>query len=433
MEQSNIAVKDGKITYIGEEQPAAKEVLDVKGDIVSPGFIDIHMHEEDFLGEGKEYVIANMMLQMGVTTAVGGNCGVQHQPISTFRQMIEELGGSPINYLMLAGYNEFRGQLGIGHREHATQEQMTALREKMKQELADGAYGISFGIEYDPGITYEEMAFAVKASDDSNHLMAAHYRADCIEDIASVEEMVRLSSEIPQKFQISHLSSCSAICKMKESLACINAAMEKNPKLNYDTYPYHAFSTTIGSEVFADGCLEAWKKDYDSILLTDEPYKNIYCTEELFKKVRKEYPEMLAVAFVMNEEEIAAAIANPNGMVASDAIINHGNGHPRAAGTFPRVLGKYVREDQVLPMIDALRKMTLEPAKRLDLAEKGRIEIGCDADLTIFNPDTIIDRADFTSLNKPEGIDYVLIGGQVAAKDCEIINGRLGKFIPYQG
>ena len=220
---------------------------------------------------------------------------------------------------------------------------------------------------------------------------------------------------------------------MDESLAAINHAMEKNPRLDYDTYPYNAFSTYMGSAVFEDGCIEGWHKDYSDILLTDEPYKDVRCDRETFVKVREEYPDMLAVAFVMNEEEIASAIANKNGMVASDAIINNGNGHPRAAGTFPRVLGKYVREDKALPLIDAIRKMTLEPARRLELSDKGRIEIGCDADITVFNPDTVIDGATFSDLHiQPEGIEYVFIGGNMAMDHKKTVDGRLGRFISYK-
>ena len=436
MIQKNIGVKDGKIAWIGaagEELPEAAEVIDAAGKVVSPGFIDIHMHEEKFLTEGKKYSISQMMLDMGVTTAVGGNCGEQYQRMSEFKAVLEELGGAPVNYVMLAGYNTFRVTMGIGRYEHATQEQMEELKKSIQEELAEGAWGFSFGIEYDPGITYDEMLFACGASDNPNHLVSAHYRADCIDDIASIDEMVKLSAAIPQKFQISHLSSCSAIGQMQPSLECINKAMETNPKLNYDTYPYNAFSTTMGSAVFEDGCLDAWKKDYDSILLTDDPYKNVYCTEEIFKDARENYPGMLAVAFVMNEEEIAAAIANKNGMVASDGIINNGNGHPRAAGTFPRVLGKYVREDKVVSMVDALRKMTLEPAKRLGLeAVKGQLSVGADGDIVIFDPETIIDKADFAHLEGPAGIEYVLIGGQKAIADGKKVNDRLGRFMPFE-
>lgn len=306
------------------------------------------------------------------------------------------------------------------------------IRKLIQRELDEGAYGISFGIEYDPGIATEEVLYAIGVTEDPDLLVSAHYREDCLQNIEPIQEMIKISDQIPMKFQISHLSSCSAMGLMQESLDAINEAMARNPKLNYDTYPYNAFSTHMGSAVFEDGCIEGWHKDYSDILLTDEPYKDVRCTKEIFEKVREEYPDMLAVAFVMNEEEIAAAIANPNGMVASDAIINNGNGHPRAAGTFPRVLGKYVREDKVLPLIDAIRKMTLEPAERLDLAKKGRIEEGCDADLTIFNPEMIIDGATFSDLHiQPEGIEYVFINGQLALKDKTTVNNRLGRYISY--
>ena len=433
MKQGNIGITDGKITYIGPEEPDTKERLDARGKVVSPGFIDIHMHEEHFAEEGEHYVIAQMMLEMGVTTAVGGNCGMQNQNLSYFKEVLDRLGGSPVNYIMLAGYNTFRYELGIGRYETASQEQREAIRKLLQRELDEGAYGISFGIEYDPGITTEEILFAIGVTEDPNLLVSAHYREDCLQDINPVQEMIEIAEKIPMKFQISHLSSCSAMGLMQESLDAINEAMKRNPKLNYDTYPYNAFSTHMGSAVFEDGCIEGWHKDYSDILLTDAPYKDIRCTKEIFEKVREEYPDMLAVAFVMNEEEIAAAIANPNGMVASDAIINNGNGHPRAAGTFPRVLGKYVREDKALPLIDAIRKMTLEPAKRMDLDQKGRIELGCDADLTIFNPDTIIDGATFSNLHiQPEGIEAVFIDGKLALKNKVTINNRLGKYIAYR-
>ncbi len=428
--RANIGIEGGKIAYIGTECPEAAETIDASGKVVSPGFIDIHMHEEDFAKEGKEYIVSRMMLEMGVTTVVGGNCGVQYQPLADFKAVIEELGGCPVNYIMLAGYNQLRTAMGIGRYQHPSQKQMDELREQLKGELAEGAYGISFGIEYDPGITFDEMLSAAKATDNPHHFLAAHYRDETKkDDLFNIEELIRFAEMIPQKFQISHLSSCSATGSMKEALECINAAMEKNPRLNYDTYPYNAFSTHIGSAVFEDGCLEGWGKDYSDILLTDEPYKNVYCTKEIFEDARANYPKMLAVAAVMNEDEITAAIVNKNGMVASDAIINGGSGHPRAAGTFPRLLGKYVRQERALPMIDALRKITLEPAQRLELDQKGRIELGCDADITIFDPETIIDKADFTELRPPEGIETVLIAGQCALANGQVQTEHAGRFI----
>ena len=429
MVKRNIGIQDGRIVCLSAPEaplPEAAETIDAAGKVVSPGFIDIHMHEENFADEGPDYVIAQRMLEMGVTTAVGGNCGTQYQPLSEFKSVLRENGGSPVNYIMLAGYNWHRLKLGLGHYDHASQAQMDILRQELRRELAEGAWGISFGLEYDPGITYEEMRYAVGASGDPGHLAAAHFRTDCMENLDSIREMIRLSREIPQKFQISHLSSCSAIGRMRESLECINKAMETDPKLNYDTYPYNAFCTEIGSAVFDEDILKAMGKGYDSIFLTGEPYRNVYCTEEIFRKARAEYPKMLAVGIVMNEDEIQAAIANPNGMVASDAILSHGGGHPRAAGTFPRFYDQFVKNGGI-DLYHGVEKMTALPAARLGFADKGRLNVGADADVTIFDPEALKDGATFESpMIAPTGVDYVLIGGEIAAKDCAIVNPACG-------
>ena len=433
LKKANIGIKDGKIDYIGEGEPEAASLFDAEGLIVSPGFIDIHMHEERFLTEGKKFYASKCMLEMGVTTAVGGNCGTQRQPLDVFKGVLDELGGAPVNYMIQSGYNFFRTEMGIGRHAPSSTGQRVILRDKLMNEIEQGACGISFGIEYDPAMTFDEMLFAVSRLEDPNYIVSAHYRDECHENIDNVDEMIRFSAAIKPKFQISHLSSCSAYGAMTECLEHINKAMDVDETLNYDTYPYDAFSTYIGSAVFEDGCLETWGVDYDKIMLTADPYKNVFCDEKIFHDARENHPTMLAVAFVMREDEIREAIVNPNGMVASDGIMASGHGHPRIAGTFPRVLGKYVREENALPLIDALRKITLEPAERMNLKNKGRILEGCDADLTIFNPNTIIDKADFSHLEAPAGIVRVYNGGKLALDNGIIIDDRLGKFIPYQG
>ncbi|MCR5482180.1 MAG: amidohydrolase family protein [Clostridia bacterium] len=429
--QANVAVKDGKITYIGADEPAAAEKIDCSGKVISPGFIDIHMHEEN-VSEGDKWVIAEMMLKQGVTFALGGNCGVMRQPAAEFKEMIKRTGGCPINYGLLSGYNYYRNNvLGIDHDEPASKEDRDKIAGYMRKDIEEGAFGISFGIEYDPGITTEEMKYAMQFQGDGDFLVSAHYRGDAAKAPEAVREMIELQNATGKKFQISHLSSCSAMGQMDEVLEMIEKAAGENPRLDFDTYPYNAFSTMMGSEVFQDGCLQGWGKDYNDVLLTEPPYENVLCTKEIFDDARKNYPDMLAVVFAMNEDEIAAAVSHRLGMVASDGIISNGKGHPRAAGTFPRFLGKYVREEKRLTLMEALEKITLRPATRLGMENfKGVIKEGADADITVFDPETILDGPTFEDINiENRGIDCVIVGGRVSLFEGKPTGVLAGRFV----
>ena len=430
--EGNVAICDGKIVAVGSVDGEAKTVIDAAGRVVSPGFIDIHMHEEQFLEDGEEYIMSKLMVLMGVTSALGGNCGVNRQPVDVFKGIIEKMGGAPINYMVLAGYNSERTKMKIDRYEPAKEEQVDQIIEILNSELKKGAYGISFGVEYDPGMTYEEVLKVMNGIPYDDLFVSMHYRDDSTGAIPSIHEMISFAKESGKVFQISHLSSCSAMGQMDEALEILNQAMKENPRLDYDTYPYTAFSTTIGSAVFDDGCFEQWNKAPEHILMVNGKYTGEFCTPETFAEIRRDDPDVHVAAFVMNEDEIAKAIANvEGGMIGSDGGVNRNSGHPRASGTFPRVLGKYVREDKVISLIDALRKMTLTPANRLELDKKGRIAVDCDADITIFDPETIKEGSTFENIFiKPVGIDAVIVGGQMAVDHNEIVNARAGKFIP---
>jgi N-acyl-D-aspartate/D-glutamate deacylase len=164
-------------------------------------------------------------------------------------------------------------------------------------------------------------------------------------------------------------------------------------------------------------------------MLTEEPFKGMFCDKELFERARKEYPNMLAVAYVMNESEIVQALNHPLVMVASDGIYRNHSGHPRGAGTFPRVIGHYVRDEKKMEFFDAINKMTNMPAKRLKMKRKGLIREGYDADITIFNYDTIIDKATFQEPQlRPEGIEHVVVGGKISVYEGRTINNTNGRF-----
>jgi len=430
--EGDIGVKHGKIIDVGHCPSEGKQTIDARGMVISPGFIDIHMHEEEIgkSGTDDDFDIANAMVRMGVTTCVGGNCGNNRQGIDTFFKFVDHKG-APVNYLSAIGHNSLREKSGINDRyRSASKAEIDTMKKLVEEGVRSGAIGMSFGLEYSPGIEFEEIIEVSKPLMGERFLLSAHYRKDAKYGIQSINEIIDISKETGLPMQISHLGSGTAYGMMDESLKVIQNAIDQNIDVQADCYPYDAFSTKIGSSVFDQGCLELWNKTYQDILLSEPPYKGVRCDEQLFNDIRKNHPDMLAVAFVMNEEEVLSAIKAPFVIVASDGLYNMGQGHPRGAGTFPRVLGRMARDQEAFTLIEAIRKMTSMPADRVGLKLKGRIKSGFDGDLVIFDQNTILDKATYENPTvPPEGIAYVIIDGEIAVEHNQIINGRIGKSI----
>lgn len=429
---SEIGIRNGKIEYVGSYAGEAEKVIDAEGKIIAPGFIDIHMHEEVLTGQGAggNYDIADRMLQMGVTTCVAGNCGNNRQSVEEFFGFIDR-SGSPVNYLTFIGHNYLRRIVGNDDcYRKSTKAEISKMQRLVEEATRENAIGVSFGFEYSPGADTDEALQLLEVVKGRELLLSAHYRKDAKYGIDAIKELMLISRETGLPMQISHLGSCTAYGMMREALDIIEAEICAGTDISADCYPYDAFSTFIGSAVFDEGCFELWNKSYDAILLTEGEYKGMRCDRDLFYKIRKELPEMLIVAFVMNEEEVLEALAAPYVMVASDGLFRNSQGHPRGAGTFPRVLGRYARNEKRFSLAEAVRKMTAMPADRLKLKTKGRILEGMDADLVVFDPEKIIDTATFESpISAPEGIDYVIVNGAVAVDHKRVVNNRLGKAV----
>ncbi|ADQ14615.1 N-acyl-D-glutamate deacylase [Halanaerobium hydrogeniformans] len=430
-EKLNIAVKNGIIAKLTKEFLPTNKEINVDGQYISPGFIDIHIHEDKLENNKIEFDIFKTMALMGVTTAVGGNCGFSSQNLSNYFESLERQKPL-INYLGLSGYGSLREKAGVkDNYKHISDSKIKEIKRLLKEDLEAGSLGLSFGLEYTPGLTTKEMIeLSELVAEYPQRLVTAHYRFDSVRALESIAELIIIAREAGNKMQISHLGSCTAYGQTAEALKMIEQANKAGIDIMADIYPYDAFSSYIGSAVFDAGCFEKWGIDYEAVKILEGKYKGQECTEKIFNYLRKNEVDTLVAVSAMDESEIVEAIKNPLLMIASDGLLNQGQGHPRSAGTCPRVIAKYVRKEKQISLKNAVNKMTNLPAQRIGLSKKGRIKEGYDADLTIFDFNTIEDNASFEQPTKaPTGINHVLIKGVEIVKNSELTGQRSAEVI----
>lgn len=418
----NLEITNGKISKISKDKLVGDYEINATNLCVTPGFIDIHMHE-DIMKDGKIQIdIFERMLKMGVTTAIGGNCGIGPNNIGEY---LKEYEKNPlINFKMLLPHKILRDYIGAEDRYTSLSsdeiEKMYRYGEKIIKE--NNLLGISFGIEYIPGINREELVNLAKLGE--NKIIAVHLRKDGDDIIESCEEFFEIAKYINSHFQISHIGSMAGYGQMRKFLNYIQNKIDNGLDIGCDCYPYTAFSTHIGSAVFDDGYIESHGGDYSRLEVLDGKYKGQRCTKEIFNYLRKNSPDTLVAGHLMIDEDIKIAFQDKNVVVASDGLLSEsGNGHPRAVGTFPKFLRKYVLDDKILNLLEGVAKITNQPADFYGL-KAGTLSIGANGDITIFSLDELKDNATFDKLTSPSGIKYVLVNGSIALKDGEIVIKR---------
>ncbi len=425
----NLLIENGKVAWVGTDVPAADDTIDATGKIVSPGFVDIHMHEDPVENGRIDFDILNSMLRMGVTTAVGGNCGINvYDPVEYLK--LVDRDGAPVNVAMFAGHEYFRKAAGAEDiYRSATETQKKAMEASIATALEKGCLGVSFGLRYVPGADRDEFFRAAAPCQKGNKLIASHVRNDADGIFEAIDEFCAAGTAFGIPVQISHIGSMGGFGQMAEVLRRMDAYRLNGLDVALDCYPYFAFSTKIGTPTYDPGWLDRYHCDYGVLEFCEGTYKGQRATKETFDEIRRDFPECITVCYVMKPEDVNLAFRHPAVMLGSDGLLNHGQGHPRASGSFPRFLREFAGKG-VLSLYDAIEKMTAQPANRLGFRNKGRLNVGADADITIFDPEKIKDNATFSSpVLPPEGIDYVLIGGQIAAKDCQILRNNCGKAV----
>lgn len=425
-----LVLENGKIAALTTRAVAADKRIDAEGKVVCPGFVDIHMHEapvRDLADPGRS--IFGAMVRMGVTTMVGGNCGDNVLPPEEYFRAVEK-SGLPGNLTLLAGHGAARDFIGVHDRYTAlTDGQIRQVTAVLADWLAAGCWGISYGIRYYPGMDRRELMATARLCQRDHLLVAAHVRDDAAYIFDSIDEFLEPGWEYGLKMQVSHLGSMGGYGQMAEVLAKLDQARSQGLDVMADCYPYSAFSTQIGETTYDPGFLERYNCGYSDIVLCDGRYKGQRCTEAIFRELRETAPDTITVAHVMNPGDVELAMAHSAVMLCSDGLMHGGQGHPRGAGTFPRLISEYVRGGK-LSLFQAIEKMTSLPAQRLGLKRKGNLSIGSDADVVIFDPETIRDKATFEAPDlAPVGIDWVLVGGEVACDHGHLVRTDLGRVL----
>lgn len=424
----NVGIRNGRIACLTSEPLPAAAEIDCTGHIVSPGFVDAHSHEDDLREGHIEADITLRALRQGVTTLVTGNCGDAPRDLPAYCAAYD--GKQPVNMALLAGHTTIRRLCGARNKYAPVDEAtLAAMCETLERQLTEGAKGLSMGIRYEPGMTLGEMCAMAAVVKRFGGVLAAHVRGDAFEIYDAIEEFLEIGRRTGVRLQISHIGSMAAYGQMAEVLSYVDRrAAAEGLDVRIDCYPYDAFCTSIGATTYDDGFLDRYH-DVTRIELTDGEYKGFIPNMEVFEKVRREHPEYLTIAHVMNVAEVDMALTHPRTMLGSDGVLLNGAGHPRAAGAFARFLAQYVFERKLLSLNEGIAKTTCEAAARFGL-DRGTLGVGRAADVTVFDPKRLQDKATFAEpALPPEGVRLVLLGGVVALQDGKVLHTDLGKIL----
>ena len=415
----HVGIRGGKIAAISTAPLGGRAVIDASGLVVAPGFIDLHSH-------GQTAENYRFKARDGVTTALEMEVGAN--PVAPW--YAEREGRSLINFGATSG--ELPARIAVMHdtgallprdravERAATPEEFREVLARIGRGLDEGALGIGMGIAYLPHETRAEVIEVFRLAARRKAVLYVHMRNGGPTEpgaVDAVQEMIADAAATGTSVHIVHITSMG----LRETALCldlIQGARARGLDVTTEAYPYTAGMTDLSSAVFDPG----WQERQGGIGFGDLQWAATgeRLTAETFAKYRKQ-GGFVAIHSIP-ENIVQLAIANPLVMIASDGILNEGKGHPRAAGTYARVLGRYVREQHALSLMDAIRKMTAMPADRLGMPSKGRLSVGADADIAVFDPAKVTDRATFESPARySEGIPYVIVNGTVVVNRGELV------------
>jgi N-acyl-D-amino-acid deacylase len=472
----HVAIRDGKIAaIIPDAAPKGEMEIDCSGMVISPGFIDLHNHSDDPILKRDTRANANYLLQ-GCTTIVTGNCGGGHVDVKKYLAAVDRDGaGTNVAHLLPQG--SLRRQVMGSSRRAATDEEISKMLQLAEAAMADGAFGMSTGLIYVPGTftPTEELIQIARVVSRHGGIYASHIRDEGSGLLESIEEAIKIGREADLPVHISHLKASGKANwgSLRLAMARIEEEREKGRMVTADQYPYAASSTSLEATLFPAWAREGSRSDIRRRLLDQETGAKI--RDEVAAKLARSSriqlvscsynPELIGrsldeaaalegietielvmrvqqhggasvVNFGISEDDMRLAMPVSWVATASDGgakVPTASQPHPRSFGTFPRKIGYYALRQDVMSLAAAIRSCSGLPAEILGLADRGLIEPGMVADIAIFDPAELLDRATFDApYLPPTGMKYVLVNGEAALFDGQLTGVLAGRSLRKQ-
>ena len=454
----DVAISGERISAVGagEDRAALQgdQSIDLKGLAAAPGFIDAHTHDDRIVLDAPEMV---PKISQGVTTVVVGNCGISLAPVSFDRDPpppMNLLGGREayefpafasyadavarkkpaVNVAALIGHSALRLRVMKDIKGKASDAEISAMQAHAREAMENGATGFSTGLFYptNAGADSEEVAAVARTFAEFGGVYATHMRDEMDNVLLSIDETLKTSADAKIPLVISH-HKCAGPRnwgRTKDTLRILEDAARERP-VNVDVYPYTAGSTNLRFDLVTS--------DYPIRITWSKPHPE--CTGRALADIARDWNCDLheaarrldpagAIYFQMDEADVRRVMTSPLSMIGSDGLPHDLHPHPRLWGTFPRVIGHYARDTGLFPIEKAIHKMTGLTAKVFKLKDRGVIREGAFADLVIFNPVTIRDRATYDSpVLQSEGIEQVYVNGQLSFTREHGVGSRAGRLI----
>lgn len=449
---ADVAIDGDRIVHVGPNAKRSRVDIDAAGAVLAPGFVDVHTHDD-------RLVLADPAVtpkvSQGVTTVVTGNCGISLAPypraidppppmtlLSTkrgqfhvrFADYAAALRAAPpaVNVAAFVGHSTLRAATMEDLSRPASRMERAAMADLVSEAMEAGAFGVTTGLYYPPAQAAppEEVAQVLKRAAEAGGLYTTHMRDEGEAIVSSVEETVWTAREAGSAVVISHLKCASPGVwgRAAKVLAAIDAAAASGQEIAFDVYPYAASSTMLRADRIegAKKVVVAWSEPYPEQSGRDlaDVAADWCCSPE---QAADRLAPGGAIYHRMVERDVKKILAHPRAMIGSDGLPHDVHPHPRLWGTFPRVLGHYVRKLKVLELPEAIRRMTSLPAQVFGLKDRGLVAEGKIADLTLFNADTVLDRATYDAPTRlSRGVAAVMVAGRFVWRDDAATGERPG-------